>query len=72
MKYDDLSKADQCMVHRYLYYVLNSPIISDQEYDRMERDATEFLDDNHPLFKCGSDIDSSYDDEIKEIARTLK
>lgn len=39
-----------CMVvlaHRYLYYVISAPIISDAEYDRLERELRAF-ETRHP------------------------
>jgi NAD-dependent DNA ligase len=71
MTYDELPIEDKCMVHRYLYYVKNNPIISDQEYDQLERKAVETADENHPIHRCGSDMEKSYSDEIKLIANSL-
>lgn len=68
---NELSLPDQCMVHRYLYYVLNRPIISDYAYDQLEKQALVGIDENHPLNRCGSDSESSYSDEIKLIAKKI-
>lgn len=59
------------MAHRYLYYVKNTPVISDMEYDMMEREALQVVDENHPLHSPGSDMESSYSKEIKRIAEGL-
>jgi len=52
------------MVHQYMYYCLGRPILSDYEYDM-------FCRDNELDGKGGSDLESSYSDEIKELAREL-
>lgn len=67
-KYRELNSADQCMVHRYLYYVKSAPIISDYEYDMMEKKALKEVDENHPIHKAGSDIPSHYEKRIRDIA----
>lgn len=35
---------DQCLIHRFLYYVLSRPVMNDREYDMLERDANKELD----------------------------
>lgn len=49
--------------HNYRYYVLSSPIISDQEFDlmmkeleRLEQEHPEFYDPNSPTQRVGSDL----------------
>lgn len=70
---------DQCLVHRYLYYVLASPLLTDRDYDMLERDGTQALDDleenlstcvvnPHPLMRPGSDIGSTYSQETADLA----
>lgn len=68
MKYEELSLADKCLVHRYRYYVLNDPTIADSIYDAMEKKAREECDYNHPINGVGSSLSSSYPEYIKEIA----
>lgn len=66
-----LSLEDQAMVHRYRYYVMNSPIISDSEYDRLEEEAIKQADSKHPIHNPGSDLEESYSEEIITIAKKL-
>ena len=50
--------------HKYLYYVLNTPVISDYEYDRMC--------EQHGIFGGGgSDYEADYSEETKELAGKL-
>lgn len=49
----------ECLKHRYRYYVLNKPIITDYEYDLLEKKAI-LEDDQNYLNKPGSDLISSY------------
>lgn len=49
--------------HAYLYYVLGESVITDQEYDRMYRESgADFI---------GSDLESDYSEEVKQIASQL-
>lgn len=66
-----LSLEDQCMVHRYLYYVRSNPVISDYEYDMLEKKALKSAPDNHPLHFAGSDVSSHYSKKIVDVANTL-
>lgn len=70
-----LSLEDQCLVHRVLYYVFAQPVISDRDYDMMERAAVHSLEDqgieNHPLLKPGSDQLNTYPNDIVEIAKSV-
>jgi NAD-dependent DNA ligase len=50
--------------HQYLYYVLGTPVLTDREYDMWCRD-------NNLDSKGGSDLESSYTEEEKEIARGM-
>jgi hypothetical protein len=40
-------RRTQCLIHRYLYYVLNQTLVPDQEYDRFERELRSLVA-NHP------------------------
>lgn len=53
--------------HNYNYYVLNSPEISDKEFDDMmrelqnlERENPEYQDDNSPTMRVGSDLNKNF------------
>ena len=62
---------DTIMVHRYLYYIECMPMISDFEYDELDREATKILPESSPVHQVGSDLSSSYSDRIIELAREL-
>jgi NAD-dependent DNA ligase len=51
------------MAHRYLYYVLCEPVISDQAYDLLERKARKKCSANSPVHGVGSSLESSYTQE---------
>jgi hypothetical protein len=54
--------------HQYLYYIKARPIISDEEFDRME-DRWE-SDGGEPL-PVGSEFESDYTDDERLMARVL-
>jgi NAD-dependent DNA ligase len=56
------------MAHRYLYHVKGTPAISDYDYDRMEWSYEHKNGELPP----GSNLESSYTEEQKEIAKFLK
>lgn len=60
------------LAHRYLYYVENNPIISDYEYDILEKKALKVCDEDSPLHNPGSDLMDSYSSEIIELSKLLK
>jgi len=64
--------VDECMAHRYLYYVESAPVISDVLYDRMEREARLLVGSRHPLHRPGSSLASSYPPHIVHLAGELK
>lgn len=68
---DDLPIWDQCLVHRVLYYCYGAPVLTDREYDMLERDATLVAPKGHLLEKPGSDREETYDWSIINIARNI-
>lgn len=63
----------EIMVHRYLYYIEAEPVISDFEYDMLERKAREILPDSSPVQGIGSSLFSSYSsDVIKDALSRIK
>ncbi len=68
-----LSLADQCLVHRYLYYVESRPIISDWDYSQMEAGVfrDEALPPDHPMQFPGSERAEDYPEHIVTIAKSL-
>ncbi len=67
-----MTLEDLIMVHRYLYYVECCPVISDYEYDIMQRQADIFCDPDSPVHKVGSDLSSSYTEHQKKLAQLLR
>ena len=63
-------KTFTCMVHRYLYYCMCSPVISDYTYDELEREASK-EDPDGPLSVAGCDYEPAYPQEIKDAARKI-
>lgn len=63
MHNDNLVKM--CLYHRYLYYVKNEPVITDYEYDMLEKKARK-VDVNKVLDKPGSSLKRSYPNDIED------
>ena len=73
----------QCLVHRFAYYVLASPLVSDAEYDRMEADLIRLLAAEPALHKellypdmcasthIGSSNPEDYPRHVEMIAKSL-
>jgi len=61
---------DLILLHRYCYYVLCDPIISDFIYDQLETEARKVCPETSVVHKVGSVLSSSYPDYIKELAKT--
>jgi len=62
-----LKLREELEVHNYNYYVLNTPSVSDYEFDMMmeeliklEKDFPEFYDSNSPSQRVGSDINTEF------------
>lgn len=60
------------LAHRYLYYVESSPVISDMEYDRMEREVLKRCSEDSSLHEPGSDLKESYSEEVIRLAKELQ
>lgn len=67
----DIERIDQLReelhFHNYRYYVLNAPVISDQEFDRLMRELQdlearypEHYDENSPSVRVGSDLNKEF------------
>ena len=62
------------LFHRYMYYVLAEPIISDYEYDMLEKDLVQ-LETEYPEFKrpdsptdtIGADMASAYSGTVRTM-----
>jgi len=59
------------MAHRYLYYIVCEPSLSDHAYDALERQAREVCPPESPVHGIGSSLASSYTAEQIIEARTL-
>lgn len=67
------SLEDLCLAHRYLYYVVGRPVISDFDYDRLERMArAQCISRDSLLSRAGSDREDDYPTAIKELAAALR
>lgn len=62
----------QVLAHRYRYYVLSSPILSDSEYDALERKARAVLPPESPVHGVGSSLRSSYSSAVVTYAMGLR
>ena len=58
----------EVLVHRYLYYVEANPIVSDYEYDQIEREARSILPEDNIVHKVGSSLPSSYPKDVVQDA----
>ena len=61
----------QVLVHRFRYYVMDDPVISDAEYDDLERRARALLPLSSPVHGIGSSLRSSYSADIAALAEGL-
>lgn len=61
---------DFVMAHRYLYYVRAAPVISDRDYDIIERAAMLAIGKD-PFPMPSSDCEGDYTDDQKQLAERL-
>lgn len=61
------------LAHRYLYYVRNTPVVSDEDYDTIEKEVLEFggVPRNSLLRKPGSDNAKDYPEHIRALGMYL-
>lgn len=59
------------LAHRYIYYVLNDNLISDFEYDALERQARATATAGSVVHSVGSSLASSYPGSAVEKATEL-
>ena len=59
------------MAHRYLYYVKNESVISDYNYDMMEKKTLKIVGNNSPLHKTGSSNKEDYSQSIIMLSEQL-
>ena len=57
----DISHIERTVLaHRYLYYVKALPILTDFDYDALEKEARKVLPPDSPVHLPGSDLAASY------------
>lgn len=67
----ELADEELLLAYRYLYYVHGISMISDHDYDRLEKIARENADMDSPLHLPGSDLPDSYRDSTRALATYL-
>jgi NAD-dependent DNA ligase len=72
----------ECIINRILYYVFSRPVISDYDYDMMEKELSRLCDKfpdeatEAPYFAicptvcCGSDLEDHYPPELVSDAKS--
>jgi NAD-dependent DNA ligase len=60
------------MAHRYLYYVLDEPVLPDAHYDVLERQARSVEPPDSRVHKVGSSLRESYTDAEIAYANSLR
>jgi hypothetical protein len=66
------TKLELCLAHRYLYYCLAEPVLSDHEYDKLESAAiAEFIGDDCPLSYPGGDNPQAYSQKTIDLALSM-
>lgn len=63
---------DEVMAHRYLYYVMSDPVLPDNVYDRLERQAREVCPPESPVHGVGSSLPSSYTESQINLALKMR
>jgi len=58
----------EVLVNRFIYYVLDDNIISDQAYDTLEREARAVCPKESPVHGIGSSLRTSYPQEVANDA----
>lgn len=59
------SAEDEILYHRFLYYVKSAPILSDYQYDKLEKKYLDLFPDSNILNSVGSDRIEDYPEYIK-------
>lgn len=66
------------MAHRYLYYVLADPILKDWDYDKLDKELVDILNEKFTEDECrspvlfpGSDLKESYTADEKELGELM-
>ena len=69
---------EELHAHNYNFYVLNSPEISDREFDQLMRELQDLeakhpkmFDENSPTMRVGSDINKNFTQIEHKISHAL-
>jgi len=62
---------NKCLALRYCYYVENISIISDYDYDVLEKKCQAFAPEDSIIHRPGSSLSCDYPIEVIEIAKSL-
>lgn len=62
---------DLVMAHRFLYYVKSEPVLSDFDYDKLERFLKDIWPEAPAIGKVGSDLEDNYTAHQKALAKAL-
>lgn len=60
--------VDLCLAYRFLYYVKGISLLSDTEYDELEKEARSKCPNDKRLDKPGSDCAEEYSDAVRGLA----
>jgi NAD-dependent DNA ligase len=63
-------QTKRVMAHRYLYYVLATPVIPDCAYDQLERDVRATAPEDSPVHKVGSSLSWDYPPDVVSLAKS--
>jgi len=61
----------QLLAHRYLYYVLQRPVLTDYVYDMLERKIRKRLPETSVVWEVGSERPEDYNEEVRAYAAEL-
>lgn len=66
-----IDTEDALLAHRYLYYVLGTPVLSDREYDELEKEFLAGCPWESPIAYPGSSLESSYEERVIRLANEI-
>lgn len=64
--------ADLCLAHRYLYWCVKQPIISNEAYDTLKKEELEFGNAESVLLQPASDKNTDYPPHIRSLANYMQ
>lgn len=63
---------NKVMALRHAYYVLNESLVTDEQYDVLEKQALLIDPQDHPIRLPGSDLESDYTQTYRDIVSVLR